>query len=73
VKKSLQEAQKALEGSGGYLLDLPPHDNLQKVSVGLRRCLTTKDLTKPTPMQMGAYQIRRRKSTERRLEEGYAE
>ncbi len=29
--ESPQEAHEPLEGSGGYLLDLPPHDDLQKV------------------------------------------
>ena len=35
MQDSLQEAHRPLEGSGGHLLDLLPHDNLQKVSGGL--------------------------------------
>ena len=66
--KSLQEAHRPLEGSNGHPMDLPPHDCLQKVRAGcqaaqLQGLNKVKDVR--TPKQMGAYQIRRRKSTRR--------
>ena len=40
--KRPQEAYRPLEGSGRHLLDLPPHDDLQKIKAGLPGYLTTR-------------------------------